>query len=125
MRALDLLGEALKQDAQYGLALAMAAHCHLVLALNGWSEDRQRNRQDGVDLARRALRAAGDDANVLGFAARVLGYFEQDINPAITLIDRALDLNPSYAHGWTESGFLRLYSGRHDLAIQHFEKSLG
>jgi hypothetical protein len=50
-----------------------------------WSKDRdrQRNRQYSVDLARRALQVAADDAIVLGNAAHVFGYFEPDINPAI------------------------------------------
>jgi hypothetical protein len=61
--------------------------------------DPQRNRQDSIDLARRALQAAGDDADVLCDVAQVLGYFEPDIDPAIALIDRALDLNPSFALG--------------------------
>jgi TolB-like protein/Tfp pilus assembly protein PilF len=124
MQALDLLGQALKHDAHYGLALAHAAFCHLHLDVNGWSKDRRRNRQNGVDLARRALQATGDDANVLGYAAYVLGYFEPDINPAITLIDRALDLNPSFAFGWAQSGWLRSWAGQTDVAIEHFEKSL-
>jgi TolB-like protein len=124
MRALDLLGQALKRDPRYGLALGLAAMCHLMLDLNGWSEDRQRNRQDGVDLARRALQAAGDDANVLCDAAYVLGYSEPDIDPAITLIDRALELSPSFAVGWARSAWLRLWAGHSNLAIAHFEKSL-
>ena len=115
---------ALKCDAHYGLALAYAAHCHLMLDLNGWSEDPERSRQDSIDLARRALQVAGDNANVLAFAAHALGYFESDKDPAITLIDRALDLNPSFAYGWVHSGWLRLWAGNPDLAIEHFEKSL-
>jgi adenylate cyclase len=31
MRALDLLGQALTRDANYGNALAFAAHCHMQL----------------------------------------------------------------------------------------------
>jgi tetratricopeptide (TPR) repeat protein len=124
MHALDLLREALKRDAQYGLALSKAAFLHGNLDVNGWSEDPQRNRQDGLDLARRALRAAGDNAIVLGDVANVLGYFEPDIDPAIAIIDRALDLNPSYAIGWVRSGWLRLMAGQRDLAIEHFEASL-
>jgi adenylate cyclase len=124
MRALDLLMQALKRDGHYGMALALAAQCHLMLDINGWSEDPQRSRQDSIDLARRALQVAGDNANVLAFAAHVLGYFESDKDPAVTLIDRALDLNPSYATGWVRSGWLRLWAGNPDLAIEHFEKSL-
>jgi TolB-like protein len=124
MRALDLLGQALTRDADYGKALALAAHCHIRLSGNGWCEDQQRNRQKGVDLARRALQAAGDDPNVLVHAAHALGYFEPDIEPAITLIDRGLDLNPSFAFGWFIKGWLRLWGGQADVAIELFEKSL-
>jgi adenylate cyclase len=124
MRALDLLGQALACDADYGKALAQAAHCHMQLIGNGWSEDQQRSRQEGVDLARRALQAAGDDPNVLAHVAHVLGHLEPDIEPAITLIDRALDLNPSFAFGWFVKGWLRLLAGQADVAIELFEKSL-
>jgi adenylate cyclase len=78
----------------------------------------------GIDLARRALQAADDDPNVLVHVAHVLGYFEPDIEPAITLIDRALDLNPSFAFGWFVKGWLSLWAGQVDVAIELFEKSL-
>jgi adenylate cyclase len=121
MPALDLLGQAISRDANYGKALALAAHCHI--RLTGWCEDQQR-RQEGLDLARRALQAAGDDPNVLVHVAHALGVFEPDIEPAITLIDRALDLNPSFAFGWHIKGWLRLWAGQADVAIELFEKSL-
>ena len=124
MRALDLLRQALKRDAHYGMALALAAFCHRMLDVNGWANDKQRNRQDSLDFARRALQAAGDNPVVLVHAAAALGYFEPDTDPAITLMDRALDLNPSYAAGCVLSGWLRLWSGNPDLAIEYFERSL-
>jgi TolB-like protein len=124
MRALDLLVRALNRDAHYGLALGQAAFLHTTLDANCWSEDQRRNRQNALDLARRALRASGDNPFVLGNAANVLGYFEADIDIAITLINRALDLNPSYAIGWNRSGWLRLWAGQTDIAIEHFERSL-
>lgn len=40
------------------------------------------------------------------------------------LIDRALALNPSFARGWVESGWLRLWAGEPELAIAHFEAAL-
>jgi TolB-like protein len=124
VRALHLLGQALKLDAQYGLALGQAAFLHQNLDVNCWSEDPQRNRQDGLDLARRALQASHDNPIVLSDAAFVFGYFEANIEPAVTLIDRALDLNPSYATGWRQSGWLRSWAGQTDVAIEHFETSL-
>jgi adenylate cyclase len=124
LRALDLLGRALERDPHYGSALVLVASCHLFFHINGWDEDRDRRRQQGVEYARRALRAAADDPFVLGEAAHVLGYFERDINPAFALMDRALELNPSFAIGWARSGWIRLWNGQTDVAIEHFEKSL-
>jgi TolB-like protein len=124
LRALDLLGQVLRRDPYYASALALSAGCHQNLHLGGWSEDKERARQQSVDLARRALRVAGDDPYVLAEAAFVIGYFEHDINPAIALIDRSVELNPSFAIGWLRSGWLRLWAGQVDLGIEHFAKSL-
>ncbi|HEV2550039.1 MAG TPA: adenylate/guanylate cyclase domain-containing protein [Stellaceae bacterium] len=124
LRALDLLREALERDPHYASALALAAACHTLLHINRWSEDQEKIRQQSVDYARRALRVAGGDPYVLGESAFTLGYFERDINPALVLIDRSLELNPNFAIGWLRSGWLRLWSGQADLAIEHFEKSL-
>ena len=77
-----------------------------------------------IDLAREALSAAADDPGVLGRAAMVLGRFGEDIDAALALIDRALVLNPSFAFGWYWSGWLRLFAGQAELAIQHFETSM-
>jgi tetratricopeptide (TPR) repeat protein len=42
----------------------------------------------------------------------------------IALVDRALAFNPSFARGWQISGFLRLWAGETDLAIEHGEMAL-
>ena len=60
----------------------------------------------------------------LALAAFVLGYFGEDIDVAIGLIDRGLTLNPSFARGWHWSGILRVFAGQPDLALEHFETFL-
>jgi adenylate cyclase len=50
----------------------------------------------------------------------VLGYFDEDLDAAIALVDRALVLNPSYASGWYWSGVVRNWVGRPDVALEHF-----
>ena len=121
--ALDLLGRVIERDPRYGPALASAAQCHYSLHVNGWTEDPRASRFRGVYLSRQALRVAGDDADVLTSAAQVLAYFGEDIDASIAIIDRALGLNPSCARGWFRSGWLRLWAGQLDLAIQHCETS--
>jgi tetratricopeptide (TPR) repeat protein len=123
-QALDLLRQAIKRDPRYGPALALAAICHHQLDLNGWIDDRETNRRMGVDLARQALRVGGDDPGVLAKAAFVLARFGEDIDAAVALVDRSLVLNSSFALGWACSGYIRLFAGQPDLAIEHFETAL-
>jgi adenylate cyclase len=123
LAALDLLRQAIERDPSYGRALANAAFCHVQIDLNGWAEDRETNRRKAIDFAQRAVRTAAGDAGALAYAARVLGYFGEDIGAAIGMVDRSLALNPSFAFGWFSSGWLRLYAGQTDLAIKHFETS--
>jgi adenylate cyclase len=124
MRALELVGQALNRDPNYGSALAVAAGCQCYFYISVWTNDLEATRHEGIDLARRALRVAGDDPYILAIAAYALGLFGEDIATAIALVDRSLQLNPSYAHGWYQSGQLRLLAGQYDLAIEHFETSI-
>jgi adenylate cyclase len=119
IRALELLEQAIARDQCYGDALALAAQCHATLHVGGWADDADANRRQGVDLARRALRAAGDDPVVLARAAEVLGNLGEDIDAAIALIERALAMNPNLARVWSGSGWLRLWAGQAELAIEH------
>jgi adenylate cyclase len=96
----------------------------MVLHGNGWTDDPEATRQKAISLARRAIRNAGDDAETLGRAAYVLAYCGEDLDTATAIIDRSLHINPSFAHGWLWSGWLRLWGGLPDVAIDHFEKSL-
>jgi adenylate cyclase len=122
--ALRLLEQAIAIDRHYGPALAWAAGCHLQLVINSWVEEPETSRRKASDLARQALQVAENDPRILAIAPFVLAYFGEDIGAMIGLVDRALALNPSYAHGWYFSGLLRIFAGQPDLAIEHVETSL-
>src|SRR5271165_3203933 len=122
--ALRLLELAINRDPLYGPALAWAAFCCHRLLLDGRSQDPAAHSRKGTDYARRAIEVAGDDPAILVNAAYTLGYLGEDIGAMITLVDRALALNPSFARGWFVSGVLRLYAGQPEIAIDHAETSL-
>jgi adenylate cyclase len=124
IRALDMLEQAIERDPDYGEALVQAAARHFELHVNGWTDDPDANRRKGTDLCRRALQVAGDDPNVLSRAGYTLGYFGEDIQVAIALLDRSLKLNPNSAVSWQWSAWLRLWVGQPEIAIRHFETSL-
>lgn len=122
--ALRLLEEAIERDPHYGPALALAAICYFRFHQDNRSVDPEADGRKSADLARRALRAAGDDPAVLANAALALAYFGEDIRAMTALVDRALALNPSFARGWRISGLLSLWAGQLDIAIELFEASL-
>jgi adenylate cyclase len=124
LQALDLLGKAVERDPRYGPTLAVAAHCHCLLAVSGSTEDPKTDRRTSIDLARRALLIGPDDPDVLAPAAFVLGCFGDDIDVALGLIDHCCSLNPSCARGWYSSGVLRIFAGQPGIALEHFERLL-
>ena len=119
IEGLGLLGRALTRDPGFGTALSLAALCHLMLHMNGWTKEPETSRLAGLDLARRTLRAGAEDPCAIIQAAYALGYFGEDIGIALALADRALEMNPSFAVGWYYSAYLRLWAGLADLAIEH------
>jgi TolB-like protein/class 3 adenylate cyclase/tetratricopeptide (TPR) repeat protein len=118
-QALVLLEEAIGRDPHFGPALAWAACCYMNLVSDGSAPDRDTNTHKAIEFARRALEVAGNDPGVLADAAYALACFGEDIDAMIAVVDRALTFNPSYARGWHISGFLRLWAGQTDLAIEH------
>jgi tetratricopeptide (TPR) repeat protein len=121
---LTLVEEAIACDPQYGPALGLAARCCMHLATDASAPDRDVTRQKGIDFGRRALEAAGNEPGVLADAAYALACFGEDIDAMIALVDRALAFNPSFARGWHNSGFLRLWAGQSELAIEHAGRAL-
>jgi adenylate cyclase len=124
LQALAFLEQAVARDPNYGPALAWAAMCHLWRYFDGWSDEPETARRDGIHLARRALETAGDDPSVLANAALVLAQFGENIDAMIALVERSLVLDQSFARGWYVSGLLLLWAGQPDLAIAHVENSL-
>ena len=122
--ALRLMEQAIARDPRYGPALAGAAFCCYRLVTDGRSEDPAADRLKGTDFARRALEVAGDDPGILTNAAVALASFGEDIGAMMALLDRALALNPNFAHGWFISGVLRTWAGQPDLGIEHVEASM-
>src|SRR5262249_16411578 len=116
--ALRLMERAIARDPRYGPALSWAAFCCFRLLFDDRSEDPVADRLKGTDFARRALEAAGDDPDIMVEAAVALAHFGEDIGAMMALVDRALALNPNFARGWHASGFLRMYAGEPEIAIE-------
>jgi TolB-like protein/Tfp pilus assembly protein PilF len=121
LAARDLLDRAIALDPDYGVALSSAAFCRFMIVNLGWSDDEAGDRRRSVELAHAAMRAAGDNGEVLTQVIGIVAFLEFDFNAALRLADRALELNPGSPEAWAASGVFRLDP---EIAIQHLERSM-
>ena len=122
--ALAQFNRALQLDPNFASAHAMAAWCHFWRKANGWMTDRPHEIAEGVRLARRAVELGRDDAVALTRSGHALAHLTGDLDGGIALIDRALVLNPNLASAWFLGGFLRVWNGEPDGAIEHFARAM-
>lgn len=124
LEAIRLAEQAVALDPGFGQALSLASRCHYLVALYGLSEDAEAHRTAALALSLRAMRAASDDAYVLGNTAMLSAYLEHDVAPAIALVERACGLNPGAASAWFSSGAVRILAGQLDIAVEHLQTAM-
>ncbi|MCK9606372.1 MAG: winged helix-turn-helix domain-containing protein [Methylomonas sp.] len=122
--ALLLFSKAIELDPNYASAYAMAAWCHFWHKINGWMKDPVREIAEGTRLAHQAVELGKNDAVALTRSGHALGHLSGDLDAGIALLDRALVLNPNLAAAWFLGGFLRVWHGEPDSAIEHFEHAM-
>jgi adenylate cyclase len=121
--ALIFLERAIAIDPRYALAKALAAWCHAQnLAYHGTPELLQ-ERSEAIRLAEEAVRLDSEDPMVLTALGAAYSIARRAAQ-ASPLIEKALILNPNSAWTWQRSGWLKLYLGQFDTAIEHFDRSI-
>lgn len=122
--ALDLAERAIALDPDFPAAVTLASRLHYLVELYGWSVNPEEDRARNVALANRALRLAGDDADVLASVAAIKAWQEEDPVGGLALAEKAVTLNPGAANAWTNRGAARLLVGDLDRATEDLETSL-
>ena len=118
-RALELFNRAIELVPDFASAYAMAAWCFVRRKTNGWMTDPEEERAQAERFARRAAELGKDDAVALTFAGFSIAYIVGDLDDGAAMIDRALVINPNLAAAWNYSGWIRVYRGELDVAIEH------
>jgi TolB-like protein/Tfp pilus assembly protein PilF len=122
--ALPLFHRAIELDPAFASAHAMAAWCYFWRKVNGWMDDQAQEIAEGAQLARRGVELGRDDAVALTRSGHALAHLTGDIDGGVALLDRAIMLNPNLASAWFLGGFLRVWHGESDSAIEHFERAM-
>jgi tetratricopeptide (TPR) repeat protein len=121
-KALQLFNAAIAKDGDFSTPYGLAASCHHFAKANGWAASF--DEKEISHLIERAADIGKDDAVALCWAGHVHAYFFRDLDRALLLIDRALDLDVNLAVAWQRSGWVRGYAGESDGAIESLNKAI-
>jgi TolB-like protein/class 3 adenylate cyclase len=122
--ALQNFERATEIDPNFASAFGMCAYCYVWRKANGWLADKDRAIAETERLARTAARLGPDDAVALAQAGFALAFVVGELDDGMALIDRALALNPNLAAAWRFSGFVKVFLGQPDQAIEPLERAL-
>jgi len=123
LEALGNFQQAINADQNFPSAYGMCAYCYVWQKANGWLVDEERATAETERLARKAASLGADDAIALCQAGFALAFVAGDLDDGMALVDRALALNPNLATAWRFSGYIRIFLGEPDFAIEHLERA--
>jgi len=116
-RAIELLDEAMKRDPENALACALAAWAHGQRVIYYFGSDPMADRALSAGYARKAL-ALRSDPSVLAIVGNALSLLADD--GAEQVIAKALSIDGGSAWAWGRSGWIDVYKGKDDSAIERF-----
>jgi TolB-like protein len=122
--ALKLFYRAIELDPNFATAHGMAAWCYLWRRAHGWTIDRSQEITESARLAKRAAASGKDDAVALASGGIALAYVAGDPEGGISLINRALTLNPNLTAAWYASGWVKAFLGQTDVATEHVARAM-
>jgi TolB-like protein/tetratricopeptide (TPR) repeat protein len=120
--ALPQFYKAIELDPNFASAYAWAGICYNLRRQNRWMTDIDRECAEGSRLARLAVELGRDDAVPLALGGFILAFLSHELDTGAEFIDRALALNPNCAQAWNVSGWVRVYLGEHETAIEHLDR---
>lgn len=120
IEARNLLERAVEITPDYAAAHASIAFTHVIDYVNDWSDDPDRLRQIGLELARRAV-AMDDEEPQAHFALAVACLWSRELDQALAEAERCLDLQPHSADGYLVMAHAHIFNGDAATAIDKIE----
>src|SRR5262249_18597050 len=122
--ALSLFYQAIERDPDYSAAFAAAAWCFGNAKASGWVIDQEQDVAEVRRLSRRALQSGKDDATVLCQVGYVLAYVARELDDGAAFLDQAILINPNLVAGWNCSGWIKVWLGEADRAVERFAHAM-
>lgn len=122
--ALRLFNRAIELDPEFATAYGRAAFCYLIARINGWIPDTANAIAEVKKLTQRAVELGKDDANALSAGGNALAFVVGDLGVGAGLVDRAIALNSNLAEAWNFGGWVKLWLGEPESAIERFARAI-
>jgi len=122
--AIQLLHRALKLAPGYAPAMAQLGYSRLMQMVRHWIAPSGPETDEGAESAQRAINEARDDPDVLTAAGHTLAFFLGDTDSALNAFDRAIGLNPNYAHAFHQQAMILAWLNRPDDAIAAAQQAI-
>jgi len=122
--ALSHFYRAIELDRNFAPAYGMAARCYVQRKGGNWMADRAREVTEARRLARRAEELGKDNPAALWTAGWALAYVVGELEDGDALIDRALALNPNLTLALAVSGWVKVWLGDPEAAIEREKRAM-
>jgi adenylate cyclase len=122
--ALEHYGNATRLDPQFAAGYAWTVVAYSRRMQSGWMLDEAAERAEAVRCGRRAIELGKDDAVALAAGGFAVAFLGRDLDAGLTFMDRAIDLNPNLAIAWQGSGWVRIYAGQPEAAMEHLKHAM-
>jgi TolB-like protein/class 3 adenylate cyclase len=122
--ALRLFKRSIELDPEFASAYGMAARCYSYRRSNKWFTNLQQEAVEAARLARHAVELGKDDAVALCLAGWTFAHVAGDLDSGASLIDQSITLNSNLAVAWLFSGWVAVYLGEPEVAIEHVGRAM-
>jgi TolB-like protein len=121
--ALRLARQAISLDPNFAAAYGVALDCYIGQEERGWITNDD-VVTGGKQYALRAIEVGADDAFALARAANFFGRNLEDTGTANAIVDQAIAVNPNLSVAWRMRGWISVYLGQHEAAIDQFQYAM-
>jgi hypothetical protein len=121
--ALRLARQAISLDPNFAAAYGVALDCYIGQEELGWITNDD-VVAGGKQYALRAIEVGADDAFALARAANFFGRNLEDTGTANAIVDQAIAVNPNLSVASRMRGWISVYLGRHEAAIDQFQYAM-
>jgi TolB-like protein/class 3 adenylate cyclase/tetratricopeptide (TPR) repeat protein len=124
LEARPFFTKAFERDPEYGAAYAMAAWTFMFEQRTSGMPLAAEARAEALRLAHRASKLGTDDAFALARSSHVLTYLGHEYDRGMSMVERAVTLNPNLAAAWYSRGWVALMCGEAEQSIQSFDRMM-